>query len=283
MSENRNRDFSKYDDMTTEELEEILRLDASAPEGEKSDTELLLYVMGVLADRRKNTNITGKTAFEAWESFQQNYLPEAEENPEDIQEHTSTRTGALWLRRLIAVAAVIALIICIPVTAKALEWEDIWEIFARWAKETFSFVTDDSSDISEPDAEYDGEYSSLQDVLNANKRDASIIPTWVPERFGLKNVEKVLSPIKEIYLAYYVNKSETLSIRVQNYLSTEVQNIEVEDDFSEIYTVSEIDYYIFENDQQIRAVWITGSYECIISGDVSLEEIKMMIESIGKG
>ena len=144
-------------------------------------------------------------------------------------------------------------------------------------------MTDDSSDISEPDAEYDGEYSSLQDVLNANKRDASIIPTWVPERFGLKNVEKVLSPIKEIYLAYYVNKSETLSIRVQNYLSTEVQNIEVEDDFSEIYTVSEIDYYIFENDQQIRAVWITGSYECIISGDVSLEEIKMMIESIGKG
>ena len=36
MSENQNcgiRDFSKYDEMTTEELEEILRLDAETPAG----------------------------------------------------------------------------------------------------------------------------------------------------------------------------------------------------------------------------------------------------------
>lgn len=283
MSENRNRDYSKYDAMTTEELEEILRVDASAPEGEVSDTELLLYVMGVLADRRKNTNITGKTALEAWESFQQNYLPEAEEKPEDIQKHTSARTGALWLRRLIAVAAAIALIICIPVTAKALEWEDIWEIFARWAKETFSFVSSENADITEPAAEDDLEYTSLQDMLERNNRPYDMVPTWIPDGFVLKKIEKNETPIKEIYLAYYVNKSETLSIRVQNYLSTEVQNIEVEDDFSEIYTVSEIDYYIFENIDQIQAIWIVGSYECNISGNITLEEIKMMIESIGKG
>lgn len=91
MSENRNRDYSKYDDMTTEELEEILRLDASAPDGEDSDTELLLYVMEVLANRRKNMNITGKTALEAWESFQQNYLDE--ECSEDVQEPKKNRTA----------------------------------------------------------------------------------------------------------------------------------------------------------------------------------------------
>ena len=43
MSENQNcgiRDFSKYDEMTTEELEEILRLDAEMIDGQESDTEI---------------------------------------------------------------------------------------------------------------------------------------------------------------------------------------------------------------------------------------------------
>ena len=43
MSEKQNRGvsgMSKYDAMTTEELEEILRLDAQAPEEQESDTEI---------------------------------------------------------------------------------------------------------------------------------------------------------------------------------------------------------------------------------------------------
>ena len=47
MSESRSRgtrDFSKYDAMDTQTLEEILRLDAESPEGSGSDTELLLYM-----------------------------------------------------------------------------------------------------------------------------------------------------------------------------------------------------------------------------------------------
>ena len=92
MSENLNRgsrDFSKYDTMETAELEEILRLDAALPEGAESDTELLLYVMGVLADRRRNNGVAGKTAFEAWESFEKNYMPGEEEceEPSEIPPH----------------------------------------------------------------------------------------------------------------------------------------------------------------------------------------------------
>ena len=113
MSENRNRDYSRFDAMTTEELEDILRLDASAPDGEESDTELLLYVMGVLADRKKN-NSTGKTALEAWESFQQNYLSDDELFPEDKPKHSGSKRTAPWLRRMIAAAAVVALLVCVP-------------------------------------------------------------------------------------------------------------------------------------------------------------------------
>ena len=82
MSEKQSRgigDLSKYDAMTTEELEEILRLDAEAPEEQESDIEMILYIMEVLTERKRNNSHTGKTALEAYESFVENYMPETEE------------------------------------------------------------------------------------------------------------------------------------------------------------------------------------------------------------
>ena len=42
-SENR-KDYSKYDEMSTESLEELLRLDAELPDGEGSDIDEIVYI-----------------------------------------------------------------------------------------------------------------------------------------------------------------------------------------------------------------------------------------------
>ena len=280
MSENMNRgsrDFSKFDTMETEELEEILRLDVEAPEEEETDTELLLYVMEVLAERRKNANITGNNAHDAWKSFEENYMPE------NILETKSKPAPARWLRSVIAAAAVIALLILIPVSAKAMKLDELWNVVAKWAKETFSFVSGGDTDVDEPESGYNGEHNELQDVLRANKRDADIVPTWIPEGFVLENVEKDLSPVQEMYIAFHLNGDKNLMVRVQTYLEEDILNVEIEENYTEILSVSCVDYYIFKNEDQCRAVWITGMYECMISGDLSIDEIKMMIDSIGKG
>ena len=280
MSENMNRgsrDFSKFDTMETEELEEILRLDVEAPEEEETDTELLLYVMEVLAERRKNANITGNNAQDAWKSFEENYMPE------NSLETKSKPAPVRWVRRVIAAAAVIALLILIPVSAKAMKLDELWNVVAKWAKETFSFVSGGDTDVDEPDSGYNGEHNELQDVLRANKRDADIIPTWIPEGFVLEKIEKDITPVQEVYRARYINGDKKIRIRVQTYLTDDFQKLEIEEGYSEIYTVSGIDYYIFENIEQNRAVWVTGIYECVISGDLSIDEIKRMIDSIEKG
>ena len=200
-----------------------------------------------------------------------------------MQEPKKNRTAAPWLRRLIAAAAVIALVICIPVTAEAFGWQDLWNIFARWAKETFSFVSEESAEVSEPTPEYVGEYTSLQEVLRANNRNANIVPTWIPARFMLENIEKDISPLQEVYWSFYLDGEDGLTIRVQNHISTDIQNIEVEEGFSELYIVSNTNYYLFDNREQIQIVWIIDSFECIISGNITYEEAKMMIDSIEKG
>ena len=65
-----------YDEMTDEQLRQILRKDAQKTEGEeKLDLERLLYIMKVLAERRKKRN-EEKDPYIAWESFKKYYASE---------------------------------------------------------------------------------------------------------------------------------------------------------------------------------------------------------------
>lgn len=282
MSDNQGRevrDFSKYDAMATDELENILRLDAEAPEGAESDTELLLYIMEVLVERNKATGITGNDAHSAWKSFQENYMPK---NTLDISEKRR-RPAAPWVRRLAAAAAVVALVVIIPVSANALSFEKLWDIFARWAKETFSFVSGEETELSEPTPEHKDEYYSLQELLEACKHRSDIIPTWIPDGYVLDRITQNITPTQEIYLAFYLKDNDVFKIRVQTYLSEDIFSYEIEEGNPEILSISGVEYYIIDNVDQIQVIWINDIYECVISGDLSIEEAKMMVNSIGKG
>lgn len=285
MSENLNRgsrDFSKYDTMETAELEEILRLDAALPEGAESDTELLLYVMGVLADRRRNNRVAGKTAFEAWESFEKHYMPCQEE----LKETSAKKRHivlAPWMRRAMAAAAVFALLVCLPLSANALGLEDLWDIIARWAKETFSFVSGEDTEITEPVRDNQEEYSSLQDALIKSNRDPSIVPTWIPDGYILDSISKNVSPTRESYVAFYSNDSDCIiRILVQSFLDSDPNKVEINENLVEIYTSAGVDYYFFSNLDQIQAIWLSDSYEGCISGNIPIDEMKLIVDSIGK-
>ena len=278
MSENLNRDFSQYEAMTTEELEEILRLDAEAPEGAQSDTELILFILEVLASRRNNTNnITGNKAQKAWESFQENYMPE------ETEIRVERKKPAKWVRRLVAAAAAVALLVTIPLSVSALTFEDVWNIFAKWAKETFSFVSGENTEISEPSPEDNREYGSLQEMLRDNNRDASIVPTLVPKGFVLETIDRNVTPTQEAYSAYYVAGDKELYLQVRTHLASDIQNSEIENDPIEIYPHEGMEFFIFQNVDQLFVTWKAEPYECIISGDVSIDEVKTMVDSIRRG
>lgn len=274
------REFTRYDSMTTEELEKILRLDAEAPMEQESDTELIFYVMEVLAKRQNKTN-TGKTAQESWESFQKHYLTQdAGHRGHTPKAATNGNTPQPWLRRLIACAAAIILVLCIPLSAKAFGWEDVWNVVARWAKETFSFVNGEDVEVGEPSPDNGDKYTSLPEVLSKNNIDLRLAPTWIPAGFVINKIEEDITPVQEIYRAYYVNDGKELMIRVQNYISTEFQKIEIEEEILDIYSVYGVKYYIFKNIDQIQVMWVNGKYECNISGDISVDQAKKMIDSI---
>ena len=280
MSENTNRrhqDFAKFDAMSTEELEEILRLDLDAPPEQESDTEVLLTIMEILAQRKKES---GNKAFEALESFRLNYMPEEDQTTPILhcKKKTYSRTPSRWLRTLAATVAVVALILLSSVTAKAFGW-DIWDAVIKWTEDTFHISI---GDINGFETDGDTPFTSLLDALERNDVTINLVPTWLPDGYTLTSITVEETPLQKTYTAIYHNDALSLHLVVFEYVNIAPEYVEQGEGLIETYERDGIKYYIFSNYDKMRAVWINGSYECYISGNLSVDELKMMIDSIGK-
>ena len=278
MSENQNcgiGNLSQYDTMTTEELEEILRLDAEMPEGQESDIEKILYIMEVLAQRDKQNSHTGNTALKAYESFKQHYMPETDNTIIPVK---TRRRMPRWVRSFAATAAVLAiLLVGSSITARAFGF-NFWQTVIQWTQETFHF-----GQWGESNADNKLQFDSLQDALEQGKVPVSLVPIWIPDGYEMESVDVERSPMKRIYTAKYTYGEKILKITVRDYLDQSPAYMEQNEGLIEEYKVSEITYYLFSNLEHNRAVWLYESYECDISGDIPIEELKEMINSIQKG
>ena len=280
----RDEKFAKYDAMSTDELQQILRDDASKSEGAESDTEALFYVMEVLAKRRQARN-EGKSPEEALESFKQNYYTE-----NDISSVSESTTVAFkpssrgrWRRGLIAAAAMLVIVISCSFTANAMGF-DLWEIIAKWTQETFHFGYAGPLDDSDaPDTEIDLPYSALQEALDELNIHTALVPVWLPAGYEEVDIKTYETPSQRQFVAKYQNGENSIRIRITDYLDTHPVQIEQSDSLVEVYSVNGVDYYIFENEGQLQAGWVSESIECYVSGPVTLSEMKGIIESIGKG
>ena len=279
MSENLNRsnpDFSKYDSMSIGELEEILRADAMGPERDDSDVDEILYVMEVLAKKRRQNGIAGKTALEAYQEFQQHYLPMVEKESKHRR-----KTNIIPFRRIVAVAASLVLVFSLSITANAFSFRDVWDAVVNWAQETFCFSM--GVEVNTPEADDALVYTSFQDALEQFQIDATIIPTYIPNGYMLDEIMADQNPKQTKCVAIYLSDTKMIKISVQSFLIGQPEQIEKSDDFVEIYTVSGIDYYIFSNYTQTRVAWVTGAFECFISSELTVDEMKLMVDSIKKG
>lgn len=277
--------FAKYDSMNTEELQQILRDDASNSEGQESDMDELLYVMDLLANRQEAQH-EGKTPEEALESFKQNYCPELFNTSSPVSLHTvadSKSRKGYWKRGLIAAAAMLVIIMSCTITAEAWGF-DLWDTVAKWTRETFHFgYAGQIEETNAPTPDFIYPCASLQESLDVCNITAKLVPTWIPEGYVEENVEVFQTPTQRQFFAIYRCENSSIRISISDYLNSHPVQIEQSEDLIEIYSVNGMDYYIFDNHSQYVAAWIFESYECYISGPLSLDEIKEMIDSIEKG
>ena len=285
-TQNRNEDvFAKYNAMSTEELQQILREDASKPEGqEETSTEALFYIMEVLAQRRRARN-EGKTPEEALEAFHKYYeedeVPSKTEREPVVQKKNSTTPN--WIKRLVAAAAIIVLIFSGTITAKAFGF-DLWEVIVKWTQETFHFGYSQGQEVNgDPDVEDRVIYAGLQAALDEFDVSTPLVPTWIPDGYVEVDVKTFDTPKQKQFLAKYESGDKVIKVSIEEYLDSYPAQIEQDEAVVEIYVVGEIKYFIFSDIDSLQAAWVRDNYSCYISGPLTLSEIKQIIDSIEKG
>ena len=277
MSELNNRaEFSHYDSMTTEELQEILRKHANGELQTEPDTDERYYIMEVLARRREEENPQAfRSDEEALAEFRKHYMP---------KEKKAAKVIKFPSRALKAVAAVLAVVLILAV-GMSISVEafriDIWSKFANWTKEIFQFTDlPQGTTAANPEKEYNDELKSLQDALNDNAVTEKLAPTWMPEGYKSKDIKVIKTPRVRNISAVYEKDGSELIIKIRQTIGVPAEQVEKNDDLLEIYVVDGVEYYIFSNTETLQAAWSIGEFECGISGKITLKEMKAMIDSI---
>ena len=279
MSElNKRAEFSHYDSMTTEELQEILRKHAHDELETEPDTDELYYIMEVLARRREEEDPQAfRSNEEALADFRKNYMPK-------VTQADRTKVVCFPNRAFRVAAAVLAIVLILvvgtSVTAEAFH-VDIWGKFANWTKEIFQFTDNpQGTTAANPEKEYNAELKSLQDALDKINVAQKLIPTWMPEGYISKDLKVTETPRVRNIGATYEKNDETLIIKICQTIGVPAEQVEKTDELLEVYVVDGVEYYIFSNTETLNAAWSIGEFECIITGKITLEEMKRMIDSI---
>lgn len=278
------KDLQSYFAMSTEELQKILRDDASNDEGNEEIADLLC-IMEVLAQRRQTQN-EGRNPEEALEVFRKYYREDVESSETEREKPEKWHTFYAWVKRLAAVAAIVFLLFTGILTAKAMGF-DLWAVITKWTQEAVSLHYETPPTVASIPLESLPDptevFESLQEALDAYGMDSSIVPTWVPEGYDRLVIDIYADEAGRNITASYISGREAIMITVSDYQPDSPWQHQQSGGTCEIYERNGVQYILYKNYERNNAAWLVDGYECFIGGAHSEEELKKMIDSIEKG
>lgn len=267
--------------LSTEELKEALRTRTFGA-NQAVDEETFLTITDILHEREGEPSAEEKAAAEkALEEFWAVYAdstPEEElekllDAEETKAETSSKRSGKRkYMRRLIAVAAVLCLV-SIPV-AKA-NYFNIINVVNRLVGGQFSFSSLDRRADSI-------DTSQFQKLLDDNGIQFSFRSLWVPEGYSDPQVYDKNYPEFHLIKQELLNADkQLLAFDFKVYREKSFDMIYEEDlDIVEQYNSNSRVFYIIQNTDNVTAATFENNMEFVISGNISVEEMQVIIDSI---
>lgn len=278
-----------WDQLSTEQLEDILRADIASPN--QMNDETVFHILEVL-EKREKENPTGRLpdTDQAWKEFQQYYnIPEGEgqslypvrSDPETQSAPTSTKKSRRFRpRKVLVVAAVLVLMFGSMLTAQAAGL-DVFGAIGRWTEEKFHFEISPTSEDGTTD--YTFREASRERGLPQN-----LIPTWYPKGFeSSEPIDDSIENYVDSVYCEYINKEEnrsylTMVSRYYDSNSIAATVYEKDDTEIEIYENNGRNFYIMSNLDTLTATWSDGKMSIDISGQLEINELKHIIDSIGE-
>ena len=268
---------------STAELEELLALEATDLDAAQPNTDFIATILEVIAEREsaQDKEMTEK----AWEDFQEYYslrkqeeeTDSHEEAPRDHRrktEHRQRSPKRTRVFRYVLVAAVLTVLL----GGTALGW-NFFQAVADWTEETFYFLTGQERPMRS-----EADLFLAQRLLIETHTDTPTLPKWAPEGTSANSSPKETGRTDRFIVlgAYTVGEREfTIRITIhdtppETYTITYQKNSVIEEE----YLSGGIAHYIMGNTETLSAMWLNGCVEGYIQGELTVEELQQMIDSI---
>lgn len=296
--------------LSTEQLEELLRADFESDEN--SDVDVIFHILEVIEEREKK-HPTGRlpNATMAWEEFQQYYnIPDGEDMQlypygqaaEDETESPSVEQTAvvsqlscthhsLWNILVASVAVIVFLSGMVVAQAAGI---DVFGAIGQWTEDTFHFVSSwkqqtsyqnrDSKKGTNPEnSQYQ---TAIQKTLKICGIDESLAPSWYPSDVTISEPQILSNDYSEmVRFSFSDGKDKFFSIDITRNQTIEdliASTFEKDNAPVEQYTSGTKTFYIFSNEDTITATWSSDILVETIAGNLQIDELKTIIDSIGE-
>ena len=286
--------YAYLDQLSTQELEELLRADLSSAEDGQDGA--VFHIVEVMLKREMDEPAGAVPDTDAaWKEFKQYYdIPEGSGLSlypcGDADAIPSSAAGAdprprarrrriLWRSSLIAAAAMAALL-CGMVAAQA-SGVDVFGTLGRWTNDTFRFIS--RYTVGEPDDGMSPEYRDIVRSTLAGWGAEDLFPTWSPEGFEASEPQ-ILSTVKSDILNIFFNgNGKFYSIEITHFHDSASLAGAFEKDSGAVeeYISNGRLFYIFSNIDMLSGTWLDEEFMVVVSGDLTSDEMKSILDSIG--
>lgn len=188
------------------------------------------------------------------------------------------RTRRSFSRVFRAAAIAAAAAFCFIITASAMGFQPVQAVL-RWAEGIIQIYTNPSGIMELPDDD-PSEYHSLYEALAANGISTEGLPTWVPRDYAILSVTAKSSDGVIKCVAVYESNRGNIVIRALKIISPDITVAEERDTDAISYQHNQEEFFIVSDRQWMKADWENEGIFFSISGQISEDEIKEMIDSI---
>lgn len=268
---------TSWENLSTPALEKLLSADFLSEEDTLSPEELY-EISEVIAKREMDAGTQPQVDVDnAWEAFLARVKDLPPEETPVIEEEGKVvpfpkPPRSMKKLRWAVAAAVVLCVLVVPANASGM-----LEDFTQWASETFSFSPTGKPVQAINDSMLDELEKRLQEIT-----DATVCPKWLPknsitDRITVENDDFDTTLTAEFFLN---GKPFYFTVTVVDDIDSLNTTYEKNPEPPEKYVVHDIPHYIMGNYEQNLVVWRNGNAECCISGELSVEDLKAMVDSI---
>ena len=290
--------YSYLDQLSTQELEDLLQKDMETADG--GDPDMVMYILEVIEKREGGADKEAATT--ALKDFFSTYATpegeglqlypsgEAESIHVPLEPEKAShkkRSHKTILRKALLIAAALACAFVLAACSVG-GFARFFQMVGKWTSEVFTFENAYKGEIPQevgtkaPQSQEDVQYSRIEDALAAYGITEKVVPTKLPEDLMVVDVDVSESEHGNFvkFCAVYEGGDYYLILQIRQISDVNTESFEKDSYDVTAYVKDGIRHYFYTNMDSNCVTWFNRDLECFIDTNLSEEDLTFVVDSI---